>query len=437
MLMDCGWMRRRNSAEYDTRQFDRAHLQAIDAQLERDARNGSWTQPRVYVTDSARGIGHRSPVRRGKKQEDCSAHSATRPSRFSRLRGAQRSVNHHNIGLTPPARATVEDALSRARQSDVPTEPQGDVLAVRIPNPLPAPVRARNRSVQEAGQRTGNLRPRGLEQLGPDATVSDVIGVAQDMRRMTGSQQVAVTSRAQTFIETLGPTVRDGRGNYRLREIIKPDGAPALLQDVLENPARYPLTPEQVQAVKAYQDLVTQVHAEPALFGVKVRTTGLEDGQGYVPRQAAKDTKGAELAKAGGGSPGARLRRMREQGRVFRDPQQAARAGVVHEHPLTAFQSYVRQNLEGAANQHIASMLKTFGDGSRSRRPVVARWTVAVTPRTHLCSPEDACRPASARCLSEPWRAADEAIRESERAKSVGGIRRSARDAQEGEDRGV
>ena len=31
-----------------------------------------------------------------------------------------------------------------------------------------------------AGQRTGNLlRPRGLEQLGPDATVSDVIGVAR------------------------------------------------------------------------------------------------------------------------------------------------------------------------------------------------------------------------------------------------------------------
>ena len=293
---------------------------------------------------------------------------------MTRARAGMEDVLRRSQGMAT-AETVTNDALRNARQgggADVP--PQGDVLAARIPNPLPSPVRARNTAAPEVGQRTGNLlRPRGLEQLGPDATVSDVIGVAQDTRRMVGSQQVALTSRAQTYLDALGPTVQDGAGNYRLRNVIKADGAPALMQDVLENPQRYPLTPEQARSVAEYQALVRDVHAEPQAFGVKVRTTDLEEGQGYVPRQAAKDAKGQELTRPGANSPGTRLRSMREQGRVFRDPEAAVRAGVVYEHPLTALQSYVRQNLEGAANQHIANMLKTFGETSAARVPAPLR----------------------------------------------------------------
>ena len=250
----------------------------------------------------------------------------------------------------------------------------GDVLAARIPNPLPAPVSATVRGPAEAGTRTGNLlRPRGLEQLGPDANVSSVIGVSNDLRRQVGSQTVSLEGDAQNLFEMLGPTVKDAKGNVYLRDVIKADGAPALLQDVVERPSRYPLTPRQETATTGLQRIASLVHEEPRTFGVAVRDTPLDPDQGYFPRFAAEDTKGNVLTRPFQSGSGAKLRTLKEQSRQITDAALGAQSGVVYEHPQEALSRYIRSNLDGAANQHIAEMFKTFGETPAVRVPAALR----------------------------------------------------------------
>lgn len=240
----------------------------------------------------------------------------------------------------------------------------GTILQSRIPF-LPGPVTARTTGPAEVGTRVGNiLKPRSLEQLGPNPTVGNVLGVADDLARQVGSSSVSLMAEARIADRALGGTVTDSRGNIFLRDVIKADGAPALKQDVYENPGRYNLTPEQSAAVDRVREIARTVRAEAKdIFKVPdLYETELMVGQGYMPRLAT-EARGGVIERIKG-RPGARKRLagLQEKSREFIDPLDAAREKVVYADPIDALSSYVSKNLKAASDAHIAEMLKTFGE---------------------------------------------------------------------------
>lgn len=278
-----------------------------------------------------------------------------------------------------PIRGAVDDVAEAATRvaddaDDSITYMHGGLGTVGGHSPLPSPVTAKVNQAPEAGSRVGTLlRPRGLDQLGSTANVSRVIGVANDLRRQVGSQVVSLEAEARNLFDVLGPTIKDARGNVRMRNVVGPDGNPALLQDVVERPARYVLSPEQNGAVTRLQQMAHDVHEEPRIFGAEMHDTPLDVGQFYFPRMANADTKGNILTRPFSGGAGKRLRTMREDSRELTDADDAVKKGVVYADPYEAFQKYVRTNLEGAANQHIAEMFKSFGATAKTRIPDALR----------------------------------------------------------------
>ena len=181
-----------------------------------------------------------------------------------------------------------------------------------------------------------------------------------DLARQVGSQNVSLGAEIESANRLLGPTVQDAQGNIRLRDVIKPDGAPAIKQDVLENPTRYNLTPEQLGAVNRLQSVAETVRNEAKTFNVDVKETLLHEGQNYIPRKVVS-VAGDEALQQPGRVSAQRLTKLREQARKYTDPLEAVNNGVVYDDPVESLKSYVNSNLQGAANQHIIDSLKEFG----------------------------------------------------------------------------
>lgn len=226
----------------------------------------------------------------------------------------------------------------------------------------------------EAGTRVGNLlKPRGIEQLGESYQVKDALGVATDLQRQASSQYASLSADFDRSLRSLGKTFTDEAGNTYSRTIKAADGSPALLQDVLENPARYMLDPKQTEAVNRVAGLYDLVRNEREVFGVGPNEVGLEEGANFVSRLAKENSKGVELNASVGPRTGQRLGVGAERSRVFTDPLEAVQSGVVYDDPRNAFQRYAQSGLKRAADEHTKGLLVPFSETSAARVPAPLR----------------------------------------------------------------
>lgn len=238
-----------------------------------------------------------------------------------------------------------------------------DILAI-----APQPVRAKAQTPDPFPRKGALLNARTEDHLA-NATVKDVLAEARDLEATAGFQQNRLNAGARNALNRIGQATKQQDGNFYVKDA---NGAPQLLQDVLENPTRYTLTPDQQAAVSDFATLFKTIHDERVTFGVEPKDADLDAGQNFISRKAVEDTKGAALDNrrgtgrtlSGGG---------RDRSRTFDDPLDAVKNDVVYAHPLEAFDLYTARGLKKAADTHVQSLLVPFSESSAVRVPAGLR----------------------------------------------------------------
>lgn len=223
---------------------------------------------------------------------------------------------------------------------------------------FPAPIRA-TPPAPESGTRTGSLlRPRSFDQLGESPSVKSVLEVGNDLDRQVNSQVTTLSAAVDTNDRALGRTITGKDGNVYLRDVLDRNGNPALKQDVLENPQKYNLTPQQDVAVYNLQQVAQIAREEAQMFNVpELRETALQEGQNFVPRRVTYE--GGPVV-VGSNAP-RKLSQIPEGERQFIDPKVAVENGWVYDDPAESLKSYVNLNLKNSATAHVTDLLKKLG----------------------------------------------------------------------------
>lgn len=218
----------------------------------------------------------------------------------------------------------------------------------------------------EAGQRRGVLlRAQTTEQLGADFSVKNVVRVARDLERQSDAQADVLVARGAGLLRRLGRTATDSTGNLTLPGVAKLDGTTAYLQEVLEAPDRFNLTPANRRLVEQIQTLFKQVRDERVLFDVGPDDAELIVGQSFIARRVVEKQEGA--VRPGQVVGGRRLGGGKDRLRTFTDPADAIANGIVYDNPLQALDDYARRGLKLASDAHVASLLKPFGQTAADR----------------------------------------------------------------------
>ena len=196
--------------------------------------------------------------------------------------------------------------------------------------------------------------------------------VGRNLERRAASVANTIDAEAAPAWKALGPTFKDKAGNVFLKNVAPSPaevdaGLPgALAVRVVEKPGEYALTPAQAAAVKKLGDLTGSVANERDALGATVNRLTGEEGDIFQHRKALKNAAGEELNQQGGAG-GSRLAIGKDKTRIFDDPIDAVKAGVVYADPKVAFAENVAGGLKKAVNAHVKTLLEPFGETAASR----------------------------------------------------------------------
>lgn len=267
----------------------------------------------------------------------------------------------------------VADVASAARRS-----PVGRAVAKVTPGGMEVTPGA-----LDTGTRVGDILHAPI--LDETATPKQVLVVDRNLTRRVASASNQIDAEAAPAWRALGKTFTDDNGNVYLKDVAPSPaeierGLPgALAVRVIEKPGEYTLTPAQAKAVTKLGELTDRVANERDLLGAPVNRLAGEEGDIYQHRKALKpseatqaeqlvaekDPRANELYKGGGG--GSRLAIGKDKSRIYADPADAVRDGVVYADPRAAFNENVSASLTKAKNAHIKTLLEPFGQTSADR----------------------------------------------------------------------
>ncbi|MCR4332565.1 MAG: hypothetical protein NUV34_07680, partial [Sulfuricaulis sp.] len=232
-----------------------------------------------------------------------------------------------------------------------------DLLAL-----APQPIRVKT-TTPEAGQRVGKLlNARTIDQLGPDATAKKILREGADLAMKKDSTVNSLAEQVSNSINRLGKRIKGQDGNWYVRDA---NGVPQMLQDVIDRPSRYHLTPEQIKAQAEIVAYPTIVFNEGDVFNVAPGIANLEMGQSFFPRLAIDNPSGTARPRQRG-SGGGLTRGRPTPGRKYADALEAAADGVVYADPVVAFSHYTDEILTRAINNHVADMALKLGVDPRA-----------------------------------------------------------------------
>ena len=205
-----------------------------------------------------------------------------------------------------------------------------------------------------------------------DYKPEQALRVGRNLERRAASVANTIDAEAAPAWKALGPTFKDKAGNVFLKNVAPSPaevdaGLPgALAVRVVEKPGEYALTPGQAAAVKKLGDLTGSVANERDALGATVNRLTGEEGDIFQHRKALKNAAGEELNQQGGAG-GSRLAIGKDKTRIFDDPVDAVKAGVVYADPKVAFAENVAGGLKKAVNAHVKTLLEPFGETAASR----------------------------------------------------------------------
>ena len=283
-------------------------------------------------------------------------------------------------GLIDDLEAGQPSLINRIRGAE-----EGSVDLSTVAKVLPGPISAGGQTA-EIGVRPGSLlSPRGAEQLGEVHTVKDVMSVSDDLVHQRGSVANRLMGEADPAWRALGKRGKAPDGQFLFKDIppsaaeIEAGYGNATVR-VLERPDEYALTPAQRAAVDKLADINARVTDEQALFGAPVNKLSLDEGELYIHRKVKKPStqtqvdmlvnKGAGTPELGGSSgSGRRLGGAKLAPRVYDDPIDAMKAGVIYADPQVALRENIDAGLKRAGDAHIKTLLEPFANTKSDRIP--------------------------------------------------------------------
>lgn len=235
-----------------------------------------------------------------------------------------------------------------------------DILGI-----APQPVRAEARTADKAGRKGNLLKAKEIDEFGEtDFTdVKPILNEALDLQKTADYQHNVLRLGADNALNRIGKATKGKDKNWYIKDL---DGNDVLLEDVIERPTIYKLSPEQVKGVDDFVEIYKTVRNEAEVFAVKdLKTTNLEEGTNYVHRKPLIEKVKTHLDREGKGAglSGAGL----ATGRAYSNPLEGIADGVIYDHPLHAFDEYVGANFKQAVDNHIQSLLVPFSESSTTR----------------------------------------------------------------------
>lgn len=197
--------------------------------------------------------------------------------------------------------------------------------------------------------------------------------VARDMERQRQSALAGLIQNSRTAMIALPKTDVDETGNAVFLGILDPDsGKNAYVGEVMQNPTKFDLTPEQRTAIDSLNEngLPGIVRKEAEIFGLPREDALIPEGMLYAPRKVIgfRDPKTGkieileDLAKVRGTTRGGQNTVvLRDRERQFTTQREGIDAGFIYADYLTTLEDYYKTGLENIQNHHIANLLKTFG----------------------------------------------------------------------------
>ena len=259
----------------------------------------------------------------------------------------------------------------------------------------------------EQGGRVGDLlHLPNPAALGENYTPQQVLRVAGNAEKRVASVTNQLDAADAAAWRALGPQFKDEVGNIYLKNV-RPSQAEidahlpgALKVRVVERPGEYALTPAQSEAVAKIGRTAEAVKNERNVLGAPVNELAMEEGEQYMHRVVLKptetkqaealvnaaDPRANELLARSSPTPGGRLAIGKDKSRVFDDPIEGVKLGVVYGDPRIAARQNIEQGLTKAANAHTKALLEPFGQTAADRvdAGLRAAWNNATTRVSQL-----------------------------------------------------
>lgn len=168
----------------------------------------------------------------------------------------------------------------------------------------------------------------------------------------------------------------DVKNQWVSRSILDPDtGKPAYISEVLSNPGKFQLTPNQVaKVVELNQEIITPIRNNSRSFGVEQSNVDVPNGQLFFPREVegvwVKNAKTGteefvdfgELGKRVGTTTGGeKLAVLADTERTFITVREGIDAGYVYKRPEQVIEKYILDELNNASDMYLSTVLKNFG----------------------------------------------------------------------------